>query len=596
MLKHLRELANPDMPVRSIEVQARAAAEAQPQQPNQFRLLVSHLLDRFFNNEMVTVGGETLPLIMTVAGVIAVPTLIAAIFAYPPYHAFPPRPPVPPYWDRTAEHLLYVVYSLVAMGAVTVFEADMLFPNLLDILVLSTLPIPHRRLVLARVVATLLFLTVFLFGVNSLGIVAYPSATEFHVKRLMWAHFVAVTAAGTFAAAVFLGLQGILICLLSGRMYRVASAILQGVSIALLLTMLFLFPAIYPRLGELIRSAGGLPHSFPPFWFLGIYECVLADPERLPVFASLAHTGWLAVLSAMLVAVVTYPLAYARRTRQAVEGVRSEATASAISGPANWLLHETILRTPARRAIYHFIGQTVRTPRHRVYLAMYAGFGAALIVAATVGIRVVQGHVSFVLFPHGLRLAVPGVAFWVVSGLYSALLSPADPSGGWVFHVIGGRPAAEQLDAVRLWVKVWALTVTLGVVVLLHFSSPPQLRAMNSTAAQMLVAAGVCLLLPEVLLFTSQSVPFTEARIPLNTDLAFVLLRYVAMFPAVVTITVACEPWLESKPTHLWGAAVAIAVGHEALRYAQRRFMSERMAAPEVYEAGGVIQALGLRE
>jgi hypothetical protein len=339
-----------------------------------------------------------------------------------------------------------------------------------------------------------------------------------------------------------------------------------------------------------------LPHCFPPFWFLGIYECALADPQRLPVFASLAHTGWWAVLIAMLVAVVTYPLAYVRRTRQAVEGVRSESTANAISGPANWLLHAAILRTPALRAVYHFIGQTVRTPRHRVYLAMYAGFGVALVVAATVGIRVVQGHVGFVLFTYGLRLAVPGVAFWVVSGLYSALLSPADPSGGWVFRVIDGKPTAQQLDAVRLWVKVWALTATLGVIVLLHFVSPPSLRAMNATAAQILVAAAVCLLLPELLLFSSQNIPFTEARIPLNTDLAFVLLRYVAMFPAVVTITVSCEPWIELTPAHLWVAALAIGLGHEALRYAQRQFMGERIARPEIYEAGGVIQALGLRE
>ena len=263
MRKLVSELSDFDTDILPIQLHAAAASEAQPEL-SQFRLLVQHLLDRFFNNDMVTVGGETLPLIMTIAGVIAVPTLIAAIFAYPPYHAFPPRPPIPPFWDRTAEHLLYVVYSFVAMGAVTVFEADMLFPNLLDILVLSTLPIPHRRLVMARVTATLLFLVLFLFGLNPLGIVAYPSATEFHVPRLMWAHFVAVTAAGAFAAAVFLALQGVLICLLSGRMYRTASVVLQGVSIAVLLAMLLLFPAIYPRLGALIQLAGALPHCFPP--------------------------------------------------------------------------------------------------------------------------------------------------------------------------------------------------------------------------------------------------------------------------------------------------------------------------------------------
>jgi hypothetical protein len=53
---------------------------------------------------------------------------------------------------------------------------------------------------------------------------------------------------------------------------------------------------------------------------------------------------------------------------------------------------------------------------------------------------------------------------------------------------------------------------------------------------------------------------------------------------------------MESKTAHLWGAALAVGLGHEALRYAQRQFMGERIARPEIYEAGGVIQALGLRE
>ena len=33
--------------------------------------------------------GETLPLIMTVAWAIALPTLVATIFLFPAYHAFP---------------------------------------------------------------------------------------------------------------------------------------------------------------------------------------------------------------------------------------------------------------------------------------------------------------------------------------------------------------------------------------------------------------------------------------------------------------------------------------------------------------------------
>src|SRR6202167_5254939 len=131
---------------------------------NQFKLLVRHLLDRFFNNEIVSVDGETLPLIMTVAWAIALPTLVATIFLFPAYHAFPPKPPRPPFWAQVTNHFFSLFYALVVMGGITLFEWDLLFPNVLDVFVLSVLPIAERRLLLARVAAVLTFLGLFLIG------------------------------------------------------------------------------------------------------------------------------------------------------------------------------------------------------------------------------------------------------------------------------------------------------------------------------------------------------------------------------------------------------------------------------------------------
>jgi len=140
------------------------------------------------------------------------------------------------------------------------------------------------------------------------------------------------------------------------------------------------------------------------------------------------------------------------------------------------------------------------------------------------------------------------------------------------------------------------VAVTLGTVVMLHFICGPSLRTMAALGSQMIVATGVCVLLPEILLFNSQSIPFTEARIPLNTDLAFVVLRYVAMFPVVVTLAANCEQWIESRSARMFAATLAIVFGHEVLRFMRRRLMTERMTRPEVYDPGAVIQALGLRE
>ena len=73
---------------------------------------------------------------------------MVALYLCPVYHPFTGWPPgrpfdagPPPYWLQVNHHFFFVLYSFVAMGIVTVFEWDMFFPDLLDIFVLTTLPI-----------------------------------------------------------------------------------------------------------------------------------------------------------------------------------------------------------------------------------------------------------------------------------------------------------------------------------------------------------------------------------------------------------------------------------------------------------------------
>jgi hypothetical protein len=75
-------------------------------------------------------------------------------------------------------HFFFVLYSFVVMGIVTVFEWDLFFPDLLDVFVLTTLPVPNRRLFLARVAAIGLFIAGFLFNANFLAPLVLPAATD----------------------------------------------------------------------------------------------------------------------------------------------------------------------------------------------------------------------------------------------------------------------------------------------------------------------------------------------------------------------------------------------------------------------------------
>ena len=169
----------------------------------------------------------------------ALPGMVVALFLFPLYHA----PVERPFWSQVSDHYFYVLYSFVAVGIVSIFAWDLLFPDLLDLFVLSPLPIAGRRLFLARLAAACLFLALFLFGANALGFIFFPALSDAPgLARHLFAHLVAVMGSGVFVAAFFLSLQGILVALLGERLFRAISPFLQGLAMMLLLTIFLLFP------------------------------------------------------------------------------------------------------------------------------------------------------------------------------------------------------------------------------------------------------------------------------------------------------------------------------------------------------------------
>jgi hypothetical protein len=598
MLKEMiRQIDEPEHAVLSLEVQAAMGPVMQPER-SQFELLVRHLLDRFLNNDMVSVEEDTKKRLILAAVVIAVPQLIFALFLYPVYHGVPPiRPLKPPFWSQVNHHYFYVMYSFVVMGVVTVFEWEQLFPELLDVFVLSTLPIPVRSLFWARIAALVMFLVMFLVVINLLGAVFFPLVVDLPgLVRHVVAHVVTVGIAGVFVAAFFLGLQGVLIIVLGRRLSRMISPFLQGLLMMMMLTVLILSPMVMMFLQPLLESDSVVARYFPPFWFLGMYEWMLAGSSTLPVFTVLARMGIFATLLVMLVVVVTYPLAYRCRTRQLIEGFTAEGGGSWVSRPIGGLLHALVVRIPQRRAVYHFINQTLlRTQRHRVYLAMYGGVGITLMIASSIVIRLGHGHVRFGVTEYGLRAAIPMLVFWTVAGLRMALVSPVDARGNWVFGIIHGRPRLDHLEAAKVWVFLWASVLSLAAVAGMRAVGPVALRGWRVAVVQIVVAVGLSLLLTDAFFAKVMVVPFTKGQSGGQGNLALLVIPYLVYFPLLVMQTVDLESWMEKSVGHLVYAVGFVAVVHAGMRWRHRRRVEEQARRVELEDAEIVYQGLGLR-
>ena len=568
--------------VLSLNVQAAMGPVLQPRR-SQLSLLARHFLERFFNHETAAPDGDGKTRLVQIAFAAGLPGFMVAVYLWPVYHPFPGWPPrstavgPPPYWVQVNHHFFFVLYSFVAMGLITVFEWDLFFPDQLDVFVLGTLPLADLKVFAARVAAIAVFIIGFLFDANFLAPVVLPMATDPpQLVPFVLGHVVAVSASGLFVSASLLALQGVLLAVVGERLMRKVSLAIQGLAVTVLLVLLLLFPVLSGVTPALLQKETGYAFWFPPFWFLGMYQRVLDGPAALPVWHTLARTGFVATILVGAIALGAYPLAYLRRVRQLVEGPPARPRRNDLARPLHWLLHATAVRPPVRRAVFHFIGQTLlRVPRYRIYLVLYGGIGLSVVLAIILRLALVGEHVRIEVSAEGIRVAIGVVAFWTIAGLRTAFVSSGNQPGSWVLRIVHGRPAhfdaaIEEFLAAKVWVVLCGVVVTLGSIVTLRTIAPAELRSWPATVAQVLVAGGLCLLLTDVFFLNVTSVPFTGETPAEQENLGFVLLRYFTFFPVVMSLSLISQNWIEGGWQHFGIAVLLIVVSHLWLRRRHR--------------------------
>jgi hypothetical protein len=593
----------------SLNAQA-ALGPVRPPVRSQFSLLVIHFLERFFNHESASPDGDAKARLVLIACATGLPGFVVALYLWPVYHPVLGWPPssrlnggVPPYWLQVNHHLFYVLYSFVAMGIATVFEWDLFFPDQLDLFVLTTLPIQNQRLFLARVAAIAVFILGFLFDANIFAPVVLPAAIDPpNLSGFLAGHLLAVTGSGLFAAVLILALQGVLLAALGERLFRKLSLLLQGLVITVLLMLLLLFPVLSGAVPVFLKSHSIYVFCFPPFWFLGVYQRLMEGPSALPIYASLAETGGLALLITAGLATLAYPLAYLRRVRQLVEGPGTHDTRIRAAWPLQKLIHCTLVTRPVCRAVFHFISQSVlRVQRYRIYLVLYGGAGLSLLAASILRLTVTHDQVRLEVSADGLRAAPAIVAFGVITGLRMAFISPGNRQPGWVFRIVHGRPphfrsAMEQLLAAKIWAFLCGVTISFGSCLIFRFVAPAELLTWQATASQLLLVTGICLLLTDVFFLNVQVVAFTGETAREQPNLAFTVLKFLAFFPIVASIPVGLEPWIEATNLHFALIVTAIAAVHLAFRWQHRRNVFEYCQQPALEDGEDEFpMKLGLR-
>jgi hypothetical protein len=584
----LRLFSRTEPAVLSMNVQA-ALGPARPPKRTQFSLLVRHFLERFFNHETASPDGDAKARLMLIALTTGLPGFVVALYLWPEYHSFIPYarndhivwfPGPPPYWAQVNQHFFYVVYSFVAMGIATIFEWDLFFPDLLDMNVLGSLPIANTRVFAARVTAIAVLIAGFLFDANILASLVLPAAIDPpNSSRFLAGHILAVLGSGLFAAVFVVALQAVSLAVLGERLFRRLSLVVQSFGIAVLLLLLLLFPVLSSVTPVILKSGSVFVLCCPPFWFLGIYQRLMEGPAAMPIFGKLAQIGCMALLATVGLAVLAYPLAYLRKVRQIVVGAPARTSRSGFLHFWNSLLHATLVRPPVRRAVHHFIAQTlVRVPRYRIYLALYGGVGLSVVTATILRFGVVNHAIRVEVSADGIRATVGIVVFWMVAGIRMAFFSSGNQRGRWIFRVLHGNPPAlstamEQFASTKTWVLLWAVPAALAACFGLRAISPAQLASWQATGSQVLLGLGLCILLTDAFFLNVTSVPFTSEQSGEEPNLAMTALKYFTFFPLVAALPLRLEPWIQESAAHAAIFTAAVVAIHLLLEQRHRAIL-----------------------
>ncbi len=536
-----------------------------------FPALVRHFFSRFFDKESLSPQGEPEAGAIQALALLAAPGAFLAILSLPLTFRN---------WDLVFIRYLFLSFSMVGMGIIMVLEWDALFPDRRDYQVLTPQPLRISTLFLAKSAALAIFLGMFLADINFFCTLFWPGIDgRSGALAVMCAHLVAMTAGGLFFALALAALQGVLLTLLSGSLYRRVSVTVQTAAMALLVMTLFVTPLAGVRMKWIAEQHPAWLYYFPGFWFVGLYER-LRPATHNEALRDAGRLGWIGLACAAGLFLLTFLPGYRRQARRVLEAPEPGA-----AGPGRvrvWTgarLGRLLLPNPVELGVFRFITQTLtRSTKHRFFLATYGGFGAAMAL-----LTLPSGRSGLVQLPLEL-------SFVLVSGLRAAFNFPSELSANWAFQMTETAGIRPYLAATRKWILIC------GVLPLFALLAPVEFTQFDWRVAAFHLAYGVSLslLLVEIMFFGFRKVPFTCAHFPGKVNLVFLCVIYIFGFSWYSGRMADLEVWLATQP---WAAVlffVAAAGAWWTLAYFSRRLLGPKPSLDYEDPGDPVVRTLGI--
>jgi hypothetical protein len=434
--------------------------------------------------------------------------------------------------------VLFVSYSMISTGLLTVFIWDTLVFDKRDAMVLGPLPLRGRTVVGAKLAALATFLVGTALAVNVVSGVSFgfvTGAIDGRIPQHLAGHLTGTIGGAIFMFCTLVVVRGLLVLLVNAHMAETVGSVLQFVFLSAVLCFM------------MVPTATG--QVLPPIsWFAALFEQIRGS--RQPAIGALAQVAVIVLPLSVAGAIGVTFAGYWKQMRAALApSARVAGTARIRRRLAAWIAG----RDRVARATSDFVLTTLARSRvQQAPIAIAAALGVAIISIALVSR---EGGLAELRTPRTVVLWIPIVlGYWIVVGLRAAFVIPTELKAAWAFRVHSQLPSASHWAGVRAAMFAFAI----GPALLVDAFVVAPLLGWQIAAIHALVVTLAIAITAQFASLLVQAVPFTRAYPPGHAKLKTRWQLYLLGMWAIAYLPVRWEMPLLND---LWGFAGLLATG-----------------------------------
>lgn len=473
--------------------------------------------------------------------------------------------------------VVFVAYSMITTGLITVFIWDTLVFDKRDAMVLGPLPIGGTTVVAAKLAALATFLIGAALAVNVTSGVPFGLVTGGNDGLIL--RHTAGHLAGTFGGAVFVFsslvvVRGLLVLLVSSQFAATAGSILQFVFLSGVLCFMMVPTAMGDTTPAFVDERAG--DWMPMAWFFGLFESIRGSRE--PGLDILARRAIVALPLSMAAAVAVTFAGYWKQMRAALAPSARVAASARLRRRLAGLFTG---RDRIARGTSDFILTTLARSRpQQVPIAIAASLAVAII---SVAVSSRPGGIDALYRPRTVVLWIPMViGYWIVIGMRASFAMPTELPAAWVWRVHSSLPSfgaaqgaasASRRASVSYWSGVRAAMASFALVPALAANVLVVLPLVGWRVAawHTLFVCIAVVVAAQAASVTIDSVPFTRAYPPGHTKLKTRWPLYLGGMYAIAYWPVRWELHALHDPAAMLKLAAAGLAGVAVLEWVGRR-------------------------